>query len=451
MNVVKKIFFLLLMSEVFMGQQSNAQLHTTWRFDFGDGPVANGYLGVSSSDKFDSAKGYGFHKGPLLISQTRKKTKDPLTADHITSLQPFYFSVRLPEGNYDVELLVGDAENISATLVRAECRRAMTDLVKTSSSEFKKIRFTVHIKDSLIRNDGNVIGKVRLKPREHNYAHWDNLLTLEFNGPSPKICALTIQPNTTATTIFLAGNSTVVDQDKEPWAAWGQMIPAFFQPEKVVVANYAESGEALNSFRSAKRLEKVLSLMKPGDYLFIEFGHNDQKQKGEGVGPWTTYSNDLKSYIKACREKGGIPVLITSMHRRNFDSTGTIQNTLGDYPSAVRKVAQEEGVALIDLNAKSKVLYEAWGVVPSLKAFVHFPANTFPGQDKALADNTHFTTYGAYHIALCIAKGIQEAHLPLNKYLKPDLPYEYITQPMHFEDWYWPLSGVKEVVRPDGN
>ncbi len=112
------------------------------------------------------------------------------------------------------------------------------------------------------------------------------MLTIEFNDSLPKVCAVEITPNKTATTIFLAGNSTVVDQGREPWASWGQMIPRFLVPSKVVVANYAESGEALNSFVSARRLEKILSLMKAGDYLFVEFGHNDHETKRRRYRPF---------------------------------------------------------------------------------------------------------------------------------------------------------------------
>ncbi len=104
---------------------------------------------------------------------------------------------------------------------------------------------------------------------------------------------------------------------------------------------------------------------------------------------------DLKFFINEARKKGGIPVLVTSMHRRNFDSTGKIVNTLGDYPAAVRQTAAEEKCTLIDLNNMSKSLYEAWGPNKSQLAFVIYLANTFAGQEKELKDNTHFNTYGA--------------------------------------------------------
>ncbi len=423
-----------------------------FRFDFGPGQVMKGYTGVNASTRYSDETGYGFDKYTVSLEAVDAGKANPLTSDFITSNKPFYFSVKLPEGNYDVKIIMGDPTGTSSATIRAECRRWMVEKINTAKGKFAAVNFTVHVKDSLIRDSaGTAISKVRLKEREINYLHWDNKLTIEFNGAEPKICALEITPNKTATTVFLAGNSTVVDQDKEPWAAWGQMLPVFFQAQKIAVANYAESGEALNSFRSARRLEKILSLMKKGDYLFIEFGHNDQKQKGEGVGPFTSYKNELLRYISDVRKKGGIPVLITSMHRRSFDSAGHIINTLGDYPAAVRETAKETGTALIDLNEMSKTLYEAWGPVESVKAFVHYPANTFPGQDKKLEDNTHFNTYGAWQIARCIVIGIRDKKLGIAKFLnKESVPFNP-AKPDPVEKWYWPMGAYVTGMKPDGN
>jgi lysophospholipase L1-like esterase len=139
-------------------------------------------------------------------------------------------------------------------------------------------------------------------------------------------------------TVYLMGDSTVTDQPGEPWAAWGQMLPRFFT-NRVAVANYAESGETLRSSAGAGRLDKVVSVLRPGDYVFLQFGHNDQKEKGEGVGAFTTYKTELKRYVSEIRRKGAIPVLVTSMNRRRFDESGKIVATLGDYPEAVRQAA----------------------------------------------------------------------------------------------------------------
>lgn len=425
---------------------SQAQTNT-WRFDLGNGKQAGGYKPVTATTFYNEQTGYGFEPGAVLTAVDRGG-KDPLKGDFITGALPFFFSVKLQEGNYNVTVILGDADSASVTAIRAENRRMMVQQVKTKRKQFATVTFTVHVRDSLIHGTER---QVKLKPREGSYLHWDNKLTIEFNDAAPKVCAIEIAPATDVTTVFLAGNSTVVDQAAEPYAAWGQMIPAFFQPGRIVIANYAESGEALTSFRSARRLDKILALMKQGDYLFIEFGHNDQKQKGEGIGAFTSYANDLKYYISETRKRGGIPVLITSMHRRSFDSTGKIINTLGDYPAAVRKTAVEERVAMIDLNNMSQTLYEAWGPDKSQLAFVIYPANSFPGQDKELKDNTHFNPYGAYEIARCIVEGIKKNKLALTYYLKKDVTAFDPAKPDDVKTWHWPLSPRLNVAKPDGN
>lgn len=420
---------------------------TTWRFDLGTGRAADGYTPVTPHTVYDEQTGYGFEPGAVLQAVDRGG-RNALKSDFITGPLPFFFSVKLPEGNYNVTVVLGDADSASVATIRAENRRMMVQQVKTRKRKFATVTFTVHVRDSLIHGTGR---QVLLKPREGNYLHWDNKLTLEFNDAAPKVCAIEIAPAHDATTVFLAGNSTVVDQAAEPYAAWGQMIPAFFQPGKVVIANYAESGEALSSFRAAGRLDKILAMMKQGDYLFIEFGHNDQKQKGQGIGPFTSYTRDLKYYIAETRRRGGIPVLITSMHRRSFDSTGKIVNTLGDYPAAVRQTAVEERVALIDLNNMSKKLYEAWGADKSQLAFVIYPPNTFPGQDKELKDNTHFNPYGAYEMARCIVEGIRKNKLALALFLKKEVTAFDPSNPDDIRQWHWPLSPRLNVAKPDGN
>jgi lysophospholipase L1-like esterase len=209
-------------------------------------------------------------------------------------------------------------------------------------------------------------------------------------------------------TVFLLGDSTVCDQPREPYNSWGQMLTRFFKPG-IAVANHAESGESLRSSLTARRLDKVLSLMKPGDYLFIQYAHNDEKEKGEGVGAFTTYKADLKRFVIASRKLGGIPVLLTPVQRRTFDENGKITNSHGDYPEAVRRLAQEERVPLIDLHAMSTVFYEALGPDKSKLAFKD-------------GDGTHHNNYGSYELAKCVVAGIKANRLRLAKYLVRDFP-----------------------------
>jgi lysophospholipase L1-like esterase len=210
-------------------------------------------------------------------------------------------------------------------------------------------------------------------------------------------------------TVFIAGDSTVTDQPREPTASWGQMLTRFFKPG-VAIANHAESGETLKSFITGLRLDKILSQMKKNDYLLMQFGHNDQKVNWPQtyVEPFTTHKQYLKVFIAEARRRGAIPVLVTPMQRRNFDDQGKIRNSLGDFPESVRQTAKEENVALIDLTAMSIEFYEALGPAKAPLAF------------SGGRDATHHSDYGAYELAKCIVEGIKANRLDLAKYIVDD-------------------------------
>lgn len=431
---------------LFLGSLLFAQ-QTTFKFDFGTERTENGFIPITSTSKFDKKTGYGF----MDISGLKSVDNggNALTGDFITSDKPFYFSVIIPEGNYDITLNLGDSKGISEATVRVENRRLMLNDVKTKQGEVLEKKITVHVKDSIIRNqDGTQIGIVKLKPRERKYLHWDNLLTIEFNGKAPKVCSVIIQPNTKAKTIYLTGDSTVVDAQYEPWASWGQMLPYFFVPNEVVIANYAESGETLKAFEDRHRIDKIWNKIKPGDYLFIQFGHNDQKS---GNSIKSGYRKRLKEWILKARELGAIPVLVTSMNRRVFDVNNKIVNTLDDFPDAMREIAKEEKADLIDLNAMSKTLFEAMGPEAAKKAFVHYPTNAYPNQPMALADDTHFNTYGAYELAQCIVKSIVDQNLPLKKYISKNYKNFDPNKPDDIKKFRWPESIFMETLKPDGD
>lgn len=423
---------------------SQAQQKTSYKFDFGPGKVAQGYTQVLPTDTYSKEKGWGFDFDSKVNAEDNAG-KNSLTSDLVKSDKPFYFSVALPEGNYKVTVTLGDPKNAAFTTVKAESRRLMLENIKTIAGQSLSKTFVVNIKDKNITG-GQVVG---LKPRELTKLDWDDKLTLEFDQQTA-LQAIEITKAEDQVTIFLAGNSTVVNQDDEPWASWGQMIPRFFK-SGVAIANHAESGLTLGSFAGSRRLAKILSIMKPGDYLFVEFGHNDQKEKGPDDGAYKSYTNRLKTFISETKKKGGIPVIVTSTSRRSFGPDGKIVNSLGDFPEAARKVAAEEKVALIDLNAMTTTLFNALGEEPSKKAFVHYPANSYPGQDKALADNTHFNPYGAYEIARCIILGIKEQKLGIAKYLVNDLPKFDPAKPDDANNWHWSESPKSSVVKPDGN
>ena len=418
-----------------------------FRFDFGGNRVENGFIPINSTSKFDKKIGYGF----MDVSGLKPVDNggNALRGDFITSDKPFYFSVAIPEGNYNITLNLGDTKGTSETTVRVENRRLMLNDIKTKKGEIIEKQITVHVKDSIIRNqNGTQIGIVKLKPRERKYLHWDNMLTIEFNDKAPKVCSVIIQPNKTAKIIFLTGDSTVVDAQYEPWASWGQMLPFFFVSNDVVIASYAESGETLKAFEDRHRIDKIWNKIKPGDYLFIQFGHNDQKA---GNSTKSGYRKRLKEWIQKAKQLGIIPVLVTSMNRRVFDENNKIVNTLDDFPDAMREIAKEGKVDLIDLNALSKTLFEAMGPEKAKKAFVHYPANSYPNQVTALADDTHFNTYGAYELAKCVVKSIVDQNLTLKKYISKNYKNFNPNKPDKVEAFHWPESVFMESLKPDGN
>jgi len=333
--------------------------------------------------------------------------------DSCSSDNPFFFSIALPEGSYRVTVVLG-ADQPSTTTVWAEARRLVLEKVALKAGASFKYEVDINIRVPEIAGDAT--HRVKLKPREIGNLDWDNKLTLEFNGDHPSFRSISITP-IKETTVYLAGDSTVVDQDVEPWAAWGQMLPRFFRPG-IVIANHAESGETIKSFEGEQRFAKVMSLIQPGDYLFMQFGHNDQKPNAVSIDD---YKRLLAIYIAQARAKGAVPVLVTGMNRRTFDDNGKITNSLAGYPDAVREVAAAQHAALIDLNAMSKTLFEAMGPDGSMKAFMHYPANAYPNQTQAISDDTHFNKYGAYELARCIVHGIREAKLPLRKLLTKDI------------------------------
>lgn len=423
----------------------NQSKKINFKFDFGGGKVARGYTQISQTSVYNKESGYGF-EDVTSVSCIERNRKDDLRGDFCTSDKPFLFSVALPEGNYNVTLILGDSTGESTTTVKSESRRLMLERVATKNGEFAIRSFTVNIRNSKITNSE----EVKLKEREIGVFHWDDKLTLEFNGKRPCVAALEITKTDDAITVYLAGDSTVTDQTKEPWAAWGQMLPRFFK-KGIAIANHAESGETLKAFRSEKRLDKILSQIKTGDYLFIQFAHNDQKQGSSHVEPFTTYKEQLKFYISEARKRGAFPVLVTSMHRRTFDENGKITNSLLDYPDAMRQTAVEEKVPLIDLNAMSKTFYEALGPEKSIKAFVHYPANTFPDQPQALQDNTHFNAYGAYELARCIVEGIKTNKLPIAKFLVDDVKSFDPAHPDDVDKWSIPASPFVKFEKPAGS
>lgn len=347
------------------------------------------------------------------LAPSRTATGHTVARDHLyvkggygfepgASPRGFLFSVAVPEGTYRVTVRLGDTAAAGETTVKAEARRLMLLNVATARGRFVERSFLVNVRtDALPPPPPTAPGgdAVRLDAKDRNGYAWDEKLTLEFLG-NPRVASIRIAPEK-APTLYLAGDSTVTDQYAEPAASWGQMLPALLD-DRVVVANHAKSGETLKSFLTGLRLDKILSTIGEGDWLFIQFGHNDQKAQWPQtyVDTAHTYPAYLRAYIAEARRRGARPVLVTSPERRNWDGQGHIAGTLTDYANVVRAVAAEEKVPLIDLNADSKTIYEALGEANAPTAF----------NDEG-ADKTHHNNYGAWLLASAIAERIR-ANVP---------------------------------------
>jgi lysophospholipase L1-like esterase len=392
------------------------------KFDFGSFRAAPGAIVVEPSCDFTAARGHGFEIGAK--PTTVDRGGDPWSGDYLTATGGFCFSVVLPEGNYDVRVTLGDPQGTSDTTVKAESRRLMLEHVVTAEGGQVTRQFTVHIRRPEIKGGS----RVGLKDREKPYLHWDDKLTLEFNGTRPCVAGVEITPMPDSTTVFLLGDSTVTDQPYEPWNSWGQMLPRFFGPG-VAVANYAESGESLRSSLSARRVAKAESEMKKGDYALVQFGHNDMKNKREGA--LEQYEADLVALVRSVRAKGAVPVLVTSMERK----AGVKQETLGSYPEVVRKVAAAEKAPLIDLQAMSRTLYAALGAK----------------LDKAFVDGTHHNNFGSYEIARCVVEGIRSEVPELARHLAGDVKPFDPAKPDDPDAFVMPASPLRDPAKPDGN
>ena len=415
MKIFRHLSFGILSAIVLAAGSTPLSAQTTFKFDFGGGKGVPGAIPISPTNFYSAETGYGFEPGANVAMEDQS----------IISTNPFYFSVKLPKGNYKVWVLLGDKAGESTTTVKAELRRLMLEKIRTTPEKSEDRWFVVNLRTPKI-SDSNA---VHLKPREKTSEiwDWDEKLTLEFNGTRPCLAGLRIE-KADVPTIFLLGDSTVCDQPAEPWNSWGQMLPRFFKPE-IAVANHAESGETIRSSLGAQRFEKVFSLMKPGDYLFVQFGHNDMKDKATNA--LETYKANLKKVVARTRELGGTPVLVTSMERKG----GVEQDTLAGYPDAVREVAKEENCALVDLHAMSRIFYKALGA----------------DIGKAFQDGTHHNNYGSYELAKCVVEGIKQAKLPLAKFIADDFENFDPAHPDSVASFEMPVSPMVSKEKPLGN
>jgi lysophospholipase L1-like esterase len=294
--------------------------------------------------------------------------------DGCTGASPISCRYDVAPGTYDVTVVLGGS-TAGSTVVTAETRRTMLGTTATAAGQQVTKSFTVNVRNP----EGQPTGSTG-----------NPGLNLYFGGSAPRLTSVTVtaarQPQ-----LFLAGDSTVCDQSTRPYTGWGQQLPQYFY-QGLSVANYADSGDSSGSFLSDSRLFPTMKpLIRAGDVVLIQFGHNDKQTSA------STFRSNLTRLIDGVKAQGGVPVLVTPIVRRSFNSDGTLNNGTAlhvngvgvDLPREMRNLAAQQGVKLVDLTALTKQLVEQLGPEGSKALYLTNEAS----------DNTHTSEYGADQFA----------------------------------------------------
>nr|WP_243735102.1 GDSL-type esterase/lipase family protein [Paenibacillus turpanensis] len=367
-----------------------------YHYDFGSGRVEKGYTKVKDNTAYTKGRGYGFADVSKVKAEDRD-TSDELRSDFVT-MNGTSFIVDVPNGDYSVTVIAGDEEAALAMDIYAEGHKEALGLT-ASAGQYAEVTFAVAV--------------------------IDGRLDLELQGTDPRLNALTLErlPERTAgdkPNVYLAGDSTVMSYPSRyyPMAGWGQRIAEYFT-DGVTFTNKAIGGRSSKSFVMDGRLDTILTEIRPGDYLFVQFGHNDASSVPERhTEPFTTYKEYLTMYIDGARQRNAEPVLVTPVGRRSWDENGRFKNDFPDYWLAMKQVAEEKQVPLLDLNSRSIAFYDTVGMEETKALFFWLEPGAYPNWPDGTQDNTHFQEAGALAIAKLVSEGIRDLELPIKAYLK---------------------------------
>ncbi len=348
----------------------------------GDGSQA-GAAGASIAGGGGSA-GRGGPDGGAGSSTNTDVPLDPALLSKCTGTSPIVCALDAPNGNYDVTVEIGDASRAASSQVAAETRHYAGPALATAAGTFASVSFTVNVRQE--KHDGGQSAVA-------------DVLDLSIGGSSPKLHGLGFRPAPNSITIFVAGDSTVCDwvatntsAGAADQAGWAQELSMYLKPG-VAVANYADSGETAGGFYT-KFFPPARTAMKAGDYLFIQFGHNDQKNAAD----ITNYKSNLTKYVTDARAKNVTPVIFTPVSR----SGGSAANPgFAGLEKQASDLATELGVALVDLTSLSRAYYA-----------------TLPDKNALFIDGTHFHEVGAIGVAGVVAQALKSGTLPLHTFVK---------------------------------
>ncbi|WP_277714049.1 GDSL-type esterase/lipase family protein [Paenibacillus mucilaginosus] len=359
-----------------------------YQFDFGSGAAAEGYLKVDDKRAYVEGNGYGFADTSLTLDANRE-TGNALTED-FTRINGTSFLVEMKPANYRITMTIGDAQEATNAGVTVE-QMAKVPVTSIPAGEFKEITYDI----ALI----------------------DGVFNFDFSGNTPKINALKIErlPDNGAgekPVIYLASDSTVASyaESYRPQAGWGETLGAHFDLDQVRIDNRAVGGLSSKTFLVGGYLNEILLGIHAGDYLFMQWSHNDSTpSRPERYLTPEQFKDYLKAYINGAVQRGATPVLVTPVNRRDFTGE-TLNKSFPEYVQAMKETAQETGTLLMDLNQASWEYFQELGPEGTKDIFMWVDGKE---------DNTHLQMNGAIKVAELVAGLVRELNIPLAAFVKP--------------------------------
>lgn len=355
------------------------------KFDFGSFAVADGYIGVTSKDKYSEEKGYGFISTDGLSDGGADEIGDYVKSES----GEFTFEADVPDGDYEVKITNGGDTQTEANIYINDGERVRVFTVESGNYQ---------------ENTQRVVPK-------------DGKITFTFKGTDVKTNAVEItqlksrDEKAEKPTIYIAGDSTAQTYDRAktyPQTGWGQVFADYFTDD-VVIENRSMGGRSLKSYNNDGRLDKILTSMYPGDYVLIQFGHNDGSTKPEryiSVDDFKTLMTE--KYVGEIVKRGGIPVIMSPTPHYSPDENGKFAPTIIDYSDAAREVAENTGTLFLDIQQK---IADRWNELGADKVKTFYFINE-PGESVAYPDgtddHTHFKEAGAREVAQIIADALSE-------------------------------------------
>jgi lysophospholipase L1-like esterase len=227
-------------------------------------------------------------------------------------------------------------------------------------------------------------------------------------------CAAGGSPMDSTPTIYVIGDSTasVYASSQAPRMGWAQTLDAYFAPACAIVSDRALSGRSSKSFFDEGAWTPIVDALRPGDFVLIQFGHNDEKvdDPTRGTDPFTTYTQYLSRYVDDTLGKQATPILLTSICRNSWEGD-QLSDTHGDYPVAVRKLAEERAVALVDATLLTETYFESIGPDATTRLFMNLAPGESPNYPEGNVDNTHLRDTGAHVVAELILADLFKQNL----------------------------------------